>query len=245
MRFVLFLNVMLSVCLLKTGDPEAPGVDYLSAFGDHWVNAEQFVKENEGFFKARADHFGISYGEVISIVFPELVRYSAIRNKIEVTLLKTLYVYKGPAYADFSIGVFQMKPSFAERIRNEANASGDTSILALFGGGEFIPGERDHRRRIVLEMETPAGQFNYLLAFYLLCEKKFNLAETVEIPEKIRFYATAYNCGFFNSEEYIRAKLDKKFFSVTTLKTGPFYSYSDIAAFYYKSNFKQTGYLGN
>ena len=52
----------------------------------------------------------------IAVVFPELIRYSALRDKIEITLLKSLYIYKGDDYADFSIGQFQMKPSFAELI---------------------------------------------------------------------------------------------------------------------------------
>ena len=39
------------------------------------------------------------------VIFPELVRYSAIRDKMEITLLKTLYRNLGEDYADFSVGV--------------------------------------------------------------------------------------------------------------------------------------------
>ena len=33
----------------------------------------------------------ISYPIAIAVIFPELVRYSALRDKMEITLLKTLY----------------------------------------------------------------------------------------------------------------------------------------------------------
>jgi hypothetical protein len=236
MPIVLLLNILLSLFLLKRGDPEASTINYQSEFGTNWLKAELLLEKNEEFLIARSENSGIPYREVVSIVFPELIRYSALRNQIEITLLKTLYVYKGPAYADFSVGVFQMKPSFAEKVREEVNASGDRSLMAFFPGEEFLPGEPDSRRRLISELETPCSQFRYLLAFYILCEKKFNLTETVEIPDKIRLYAAAYNCGFFNSEEYIRAKMDEKSFTLALTKRGPFYSYSDIAAFYYETS---------
>ena len=52
--------------------------------------------------------------EVLSIVFPEVIRYSRFKDFFETKLLEQLYLLKGAAWADFSIGFFQMKPSFVE-----------------------------------------------------------------------------------------------------------------------------------
>ena len=38
---------------------------------------------------------------------------------MEITLLKALYINLGEDYANFSIGQFQMKPSFAESIHKQ------------------------------------------------------------------------------------------------------------------------------
>lgn len=90
--------------------------DYKSIFGKDWDKAGSFVAENKTWMKQLSKKYDVSYAEAVAIVFPELIRYSALRDKMEITLLKSLYIYKGEDYADFSIGQFQMKPSFAEVI---------------------------------------------------------------------------------------------------------------------------------
>ena len=87
-------------------------VNYQDLFGDDWNKAVTFEKENRSWIEDVLAKNHISYPLAISIVFPELVRYSALRDKMEITLLKTLYVNLGEDYANFSIGQFQMKPSF-------------------------------------------------------------------------------------------------------------------------------------
>ncbi len=54
----------------------------------------------------------------ISIVLPELIRWNALQDIMETTALELLYVEKGKDGADFSIGYFQMKPSFIENLEN-------------------------------------------------------------------------------------------------------------------------------
>lgn len=212
--------------------------DYISEFGYNWEKAENILAKHNDTFQALTDSFHLSYIEVISIVFPELIRYSAIKDKIEVTLLKTLYVYKGREYADFSIGIFQMKPSFAEKIREETQASHDKNIQALFRSENFRAKNIDHRKQLITELDDPVRQFIYLLAFFKLCENKYANMRWHDKNEKIKFYATAYNCGFTNSEAYIKSMTNKKIFTINTLKTGPYYRYSAIAAYYYnKLNF--------
>ena len=99
--------------------------------------------------------YHVSYPVAISIIFPEIVRYSALRDKVEISLLKTLYVNLGEDYADFSIGQFQMKPSFAEAIRRKAD-----SVLGRKSGIHFkkksdFDDIKDFRRSILNDLEDP------------------------------------------------------------------------------------------
>lgn len=54
--------------------------------------------------------------EALAIVSPELIRWTAFKDFFETTALELLYVKKGKTYADFSIGHFQIKPSFVEQL---------------------------------------------------------------------------------------------------------------------------------
>lgn len=173
----------------------------------------------------------ISYALAISVIFPELVRYSAIRDKMEITLLKALYINLGDEYANFSIGRFQMKPSFAERIRNLS-----PSVLGRRSGIKFIP-VTDYpdisyfRKSIVTDLEDPRLQFNYLVAFLKICEKRFKTTGN-DAAARVKFFATAYNYGFEKSSAEIEAMTDKKFFNTKLFKSEN-YSYSDVSLFWY------------
>ena len=89
-------------------------LNYPEIFGDDWKKAMLFESENRSWMEPILAKNHISYPLAVAVIFPELVRYSALRDKMEITLLKALYINLGDDYANFSIGQFQMKPSFAE-----------------------------------------------------------------------------------------------------------------------------------
>jgi hypothetical protein len=174
----------------------------------------------------------ITYPLALAVIFPELVRYSALRDKIEITLLKALYINLGEEYANFSIGQFQMKPSFAEIVREQA-----PSLLGRRSGIVFKnPSEYEdisyYRKSIVTDLEDPITQFNYLIAFLKICEKKYKTNRKDEIT-RLKFLATAYNYGIDKSASQIEAMIDKKYFNTKLFKTDN-YSYSDVSVFWYK-----------
>ena len=176
----------------------------------------------------------ISYPLAIAVIFPELVRYSALRDKMEITLLKALYINLGEDYANFSIGQFQMKPSFAELVREQA-----LSVLGRRSGITFKnPSEYDDisnfRKSIIIDLEDPRSQLNYLIVFFKICERNFKTNRMDEI-EKLKFLATAYNCGIDKSASVIEAMIDKKYFNTKVFKTEN-YCYSDISSFWYKNS---------
>ena len=176
--------------------------------------------------------YNISYPVAISIIFPELVRYSALRDKMEISLLKTLYVNLGEDYANFSIGAFQMKPSFAQTIREQApSIAGEIPGIVFEEISEF-DNIIAFRKSIIKDLEDPKTQLNYLVAFFKICEKKF-VAQNGNEPARIRFLATTYNYGINKSAAEIENMSDKKFFNTKLFKTEN-YSYADVSVFWYK-----------
>jgi hypothetical protein len=211
-------------------------LDYKTIFGSDWQKAESFISENRSWIEPELNKFNVPYAIAIAVIFPELVRYSALMDKMEITLLKTLYINLGDEYADFSIGHFQMKPSFAEKIREYAIKGMGRRSKELFRSKSEYSETRLFRSSIVDDLENPKAQLNYLIAFFKICESRFNLRQRDEF-DKVRFIATAYNYGFFRSAEKIDSMKEKRFFT-SRLFSSDNYSYSDISVFWYSAFIK-------
>ena len=213
--------------------------DYKSIFGRDWDKAEAFISENEIWMKHLSDKYNISYSIAAAVIFPELMRYSALQDKIEITLLKTLYINLGDDYADFSVGPFQMKPSFAETINEKAGSLKD-KIRFRFKSASQSDNIRKFRASIVKDLEEPGSQFLYLICFLKICDKAYNLDKTNE-NFRVKFVSSAYNCGLEKSFEQINEMSERKYFNTRLYKTDN-YSYSDISLYWYaryKKNQKQ------
>jgi hypothetical protein len=217
-----------------TNSIQSQNADYREIFGDDWNKAMAFVRENKSWMEPILEKNHISYPMAIAIVFPELVRYSALRDKMEITLLKVLYINLGEDYANFSIGQFQMKPSFAEIVRKQApSVLGRRSEIAFKDPSEYddISG---YRKSIIQDLEDPGKQFNYLIVFFRICEKNYKTNRKDEIS-RLKFLATAYNCGIDKSASEIDSMIDRKYFNTRLFKTEN-YSYSDVSVFWYKNS---------
>ena len=221
----IILCVTFFVCTTSTVISQQP--DYSVIFGDDWKKALDFVEENNSWIKPVLRKYNIPYEEAIAVVFPELVRYSALRDRMEVVLLKTLYRNLGDEYADFSVGVFQVKPSFAEKIIGESKG---TRTGGVFKARNEFPNDYQFRANIIAELEDPVKEFRFVIAFIKICEKKFSIP--VDEVSKISFLATAYNTGFWKSEEEIKMMSDKKFFNTKLFKTEN-YSYAEVSLSWY------------
>jgi hypothetical protein len=212
----------------------AQSLNYSEVFGNDWQKALSFVEENNSWIKPSLEKYNIPYTEAIAVIFPELVRYSAIRDKMEITLLKTLYRNLGDDYADFSVGVFQVKPSFAEKIRTMAPDVMGKRARNLFKKRSSYKYDHDYRAEIITDLENQKTELKYLIAFFVICRDQFDTDKLDEVS-KIKFLATAYNTGFWKSREEIFKMEEKKFFNTKLFKTEN-YSYADVALFWYNQN---------
>jgi hypothetical protein len=142
-----------------------------------------------------------------------------------------LYRNLGDDYANFSIGVFQIKPSFAEDIQTRIFAGTDKELKSLFRKRSLFPYLNSYRASIIADLENPQTELNYIIGFYKICEKRFKNTWTDEIS-RIRFFSTAYNTGFIKKSDDIESMSDKKFFNTKLFKTEN-YSYADVSLFWY------------
>ncbi len=90
----------------------SPTINYKAHYSEDYENAVQFLKDNKNIFNKASRTYGIEEKALKAVVFPELMRYNLLQNLIETEALELLYIQAGSKQIDFSIGNFQMKPSF-------------------------------------------------------------------------------------------------------------------------------------
>ena len=234
MTFFRRIAIIIFVLSGYTYSVSAQSLNYHEIFGDDWQKAETFVADNELWMKPALEKYNISFKMAVAVIFPELVRYSALRDKMEVTLLKALYKNLGKDYANFSVGHFQMKPSFAEKIRETAASAMGRRSKNLFTDISRYEDSVAFRTSIIADLEDPKMQLNYLIAFFRICDSRFNFRKMDEMS-RLKFLATAYNSGFYRSQQEIENMEDKKFFNTKLFRTEN-YSYAEVALYWYNQN---------
>src|SRR5690349_1204457 len=96
-------------------------IDYREVFGSDYTWAVNWLNKNDQLIAKYAARYEVPPKEIKAIIFPELIRYNAVFDALEIESLKFLYVSEGTDYANFSVGFFQMKPSFAEMVETDAD----------------------------------------------------------------------------------------------------------------------------
>jgi len=205
-------------------------LNYKEVFGNHYQLAEDFITSNTWIADTLKSN-GIDPCTGLAIIFPELIRYSSIRDKIETAALKSLYIQYGKDYANFSIGQFQMKPSFAEEIEKEyikwkgwpIEGTDTTSCVAS-------------RKERVKRLNTTEGQVGYLCMFIKLMKRNLQQLSLLGRSEEVKLMAAAYNYGFKTDVKTLKEISQKRFFYTGIFATETKYNYSDIAVEYSINN---------
>jgi hypothetical protein len=216
------------------GDQRAQELKLARTFGSHYQNAQNWLGENNWIVDS-LQSYGVPPGEALSIVFPELIRYSAIWDGMEVTGLLVLYIRFGKQYADFSVGHFQMKPSFLEELEKEAarwlSPAEIAMIIPALQHGEDTKDARENR---VNALTYTLFETRCLALYYKICLMKFMGVKLASATDRIRFLATAYNCGFDRSETYIRQQMNRKHFPTGRGGTEANCNYASVSLAWWK-----------
>ena len=239
--FGLMLPVFLSVNAqeMRSGkrvvEHSKKGVINPQVFGRDWTDAERCVEEHHDEWRQSFDKFGVDSRMAEAIIFPELIRYSKWQDKIEMAAINGLYISKGVKGVNFSIGLFQMKPSFAEELEQAWNSS---SLAKEYGLMYNLQENSEARRSRIRRLSTMQGQCHYLAIFIRLLQLRHPRLMKLSKKDQVRFLATAYNRSFSASWKDIKKFQHECHFHTDIIRTrrSNLYCYADIAvAFYNKS----------
>lgn len=183
-----------------------------------------------------ASQQNINSNELLAIIFPEACRYSELQNQIETSALAYFYVQFGSSTSDFSIGHFQMKPSFVEQIEkhiiNNQDQFSDLNHL-LIDTSQTI--EKQRRERFI-RLSNQFYQIKYLCCFYRIVNEFTTLKKFITPEEKTAFYAKYYNAGINNTPAQIQNLIDnEKTFKLSSYWWSNDYKYTQLSVSFYKS----------
>lgn len=201
-------------------------------FGDSYYDALNYCRSKKELFYRIGKEYNVNPIVASSIVFPELIRYNRFRDFAETTALEVLYIQYGKKTADFSIGRFQIKPSFVEEL--EKLASSDSLLNKQFYKIiQYNTTDTINIRKIRLErLKSESWQFIYLVAFTRIAQRVYSdyLGKS-EITD-LRLLSSAYNRGLTATFDELSLLANKKSFPYSNLSVGR-YSYYDVANHYY------------
>ena len=179
----------------------AVGVSFLSAYPVESHRAINLIEDCESIHNILVTNLGEEYAVMAeAIVAPEIAMYTPIPDIAEYRSLCLLYVLYGQA--NFSIGLFQMKPSFARQV--EATVREDSSLMKKYEA-LIIHGstEREVRKIRIDRLMQLDWQTLYLAAFIDIVVMKTQDFPFISPNEKVRYWATLYNAGIDLSPEQV------------------------------------------
>jgi hypothetical protein len=211
--------------------------NYDELFAEDYTRALRFLKINLSTIQKTTVAKKNDVALLTSTVFPELVRYSFFKDLLETGALELMYVDHGAPAADFSMGGFQMKPSFAEDLENTLSKNDSLakvySCLFTFKGKT----EKERRRERLTRLKSLSWQLAYANCFVSVMNLKYKDKLFTNPEEKIKFYACAYNSGFHRKETEIEKIISIRQFPYGKNYTGEQYAYSDVSGYFFKKNF--------
>jgi hypothetical protein len=168
----------------------------------------------------------------IAIIFPELVRFSYIHDVAETTTMEIAYIMG--LEVDFSIGIFQIKPSFIEQLERDV----PEEIKVKYNILDIKEIDLQKKRMIRLQqLKKEEYQLEYLAIFILFMHSKYPDICKDDI-KAIRILATAYNSGFNKSIKELEYLSHCEYFPYGKNWPSEQFIYADISIDFYKTILK-------
>jgi hypothetical protein len=207
--------------------------DFGKTFGPKATAAENKLQSLQQNFElcARLCHSDARFMQ--SIVFPEVMRFSSIKDGVEAESLRTLYVQFGKGYANFSIGQFQMKPTFAEEVEIKSTQLLPDSIAKELQLAYTVTDAEAIRLQRVERLQDTDWQMVYLTAFVAICNSIYAGKKFASPTEQLQWYATVYNAGFNKTDDFISKKIVQDNFYLNQQMPGKKFKYAAIAGWFY------------
>ena len=219
--FLLFFISLRAFSVDYTGNP-------LRYFKEERTTDYNFALNKAKDIYATLQEEGYPYSlEAVSIIFPELIRYSAFQNELE-SLVNKCLAFSSEKADGFSIGLFQMKPAFAIKVEKiiDAHNALKTSYSIIDYGGEVATSKDRHER--ILRLNDIECERAYLKAFIDYEVKALSLKEE-NIDTRIRYLSAAYNYGIRDKREELEKAFDWK--TYPSGKRGLYFNYQALCIF--------------
>lgn len=204
-------------------------IDISQALGNRYYDAVEYLEKNTWIYDTLVKA-NISPELAFSVVFPSLTRYTAIRDIMETSAMRTLYVQSGRKYAKYTVGRFQMKPSFAELVERNV-------IKYKLWDYKFKtqnnPKARSERAR---RLDSPDWQVQYLILYIKVMDKRFSHIKWKTPQDKVRFYSTAYNVGFNKNERTIKYMMSKRSLLRSSRDAKSRLRHGDVAVWFFEND---------
>lgn len=208
-----------------------------NAFGKEWKKAAQRVRVHRAQWHKIFESLDADAQECEAIIFPEQLRYSRLQNGMEEGATIALYVKGGTQAANFSVGYFQMKPSFVEEVEAAWMKSPLRHKYKLYFDVRDSQSSRQKRLKRLLDVQW---QCVYLGLFYRLVRERIPELEELSGRERVIIMATAYNRDFDASLEQLQLMREDYMFhtDIFPSENTEYYSYGEISAQWYSEIIK-------
>lgn len=231
--------IVLTVCItiyavFVFAKEQYSNADFGKSFGRKAIEAEKKIQSMQESFVLCAALCHQKPLFLQSIIFPEVMRYNQLKDDIESESLHTLYVQFGKEYANFSVGIFQMKPSFAEQVETKAKQLLPDSIYKELQLTYKNGDEESTRCQRVERLQDDNWQLIYLTAFVLICNDAYKSKMFISETEKLQYYATVYNAGFDKTDEYILKKIKEENFYLENGMPDKKFKYAALTTYFFK-----------
>ncbi len=200
----------------------------LAVVPSEWKDAERLAEGHRSVWNEVFESLGVDARECEAVIFPELMRYNRVKDGIEHGVLLAPYIRKGVEGADFSVGMFQMKPSFAEQVEEAWMRSGMRHEYGLYF---ILDDSEDVRRRRVERLGDESWQCVYLGIFVrLMMEREPSLLQ-MSAEDRVALLATAYNYSFMAPMDQLEKRRRQETFHLEFIKSKKTkcYSYGELA----------------
>jgi hypothetical protein len=208
--------------------------DYQYIFSKDYENAREFMKKNASLFIDYSSSFQTDPEIIMPVLFPEAIRYSVVRNYLEIKSLELAYVYSGSA--DYSIGFFQMKPSFIENLEEMIRKQPEK----LFKYDSLLINESlsvtEIRKERINRLKNLDYQIVYTNCMYDILKIIYPDIFLCDKPTQIKFISTAYNHGFLTGEKEILDYSNKAFFPMNGKNNTSRFVYNEISLYFYEND---------
>ncbi len=208
-----------------------------NAFGKEWKKAAERVRVHRAQWHKIFESLDADILECEAIIFPEQLRYSRLQNGMEEGATIALYVKGGTQVANFSVGYFQMKPSFVEEVEAAWMKSPLRHNYKLYFDLRDSQSSRQKRLERLLDEQW---QCVYLGMFYRLVRERIPELEKLSGRERVLLMATAYNRDFDASLEQLQLMREDYMFhtDIFPSENTEYFSYGEISAQWYSEIIK-------